>query len=431
MLPDDGMQAVVAPNFLALSLILALTAACGGSSVGPSNELLRAALVAFPAKSPLDREIARAQEQVRRDGSSLPALERLGTLLIAKARVTHDAGWFKLAEQTALAMEQREPGDHSALLLRGHVLHSLHDFAAAEAIAKTLTEKRGTVHDHGLLGDVLYDVGRLPEAAASYQRMLDLKPCLQSYARAAQMRWIKGDLQGARGLLELAVGAGSTRDADALAWTHSRLAAVAMQMGDFKTAENAIMIALGLQPNHAGALVTKARLALAPGLTPVALDSATAAVAASSEVEPRWVLADCLRLAGREMEARTAEAELEKTGAEDDPRTFALYLATRGKDLARAHSLAKKELFARHDPMTQDAVAFTALATGDRDLAKSACEKALAAGTQDARLFVHAALVASAAGDRELARKHRESALRLAATLLPSERALVERIVAN
>ena len=51
-----------------------------------------------------------------------------------------------------------------------------------------------------------------------------------------------------------------------------------------------------------------------------------------------------------------------------------------------------------------------------------------ASGTQDARLLTHAALIASASGDAALAARHRERALALCATLLPSERGMLERV---
>lgn len=419
-----------APTALLITSVLSLVLlpACSRRAEPVAPDLLRAALVPIAGTSLLDRDLARAQDAVRSEPTSLNALERLGTLLIAKARSGVDAGYYKLAEQVALAMERQDAENAPALLLRGHVLQSLHAFAEAETVARRLVAKRGLVHDHGLLGDVLYDRGQLQEAAQCYQRMLDLKPCLQSYARAAQMRWIRGDLAGARGLLDLAVGAGSVRDPEAQAWTYARLATVALQVRDFTSARDALATALRLQPSHVQSLLARVRLCTAEGDALAALRAAEAAAVVSEEVEVRWAHADCLRALGRETEAGKVEAALEASGALDDPRTFALYLATRGKDAARAARLAEQELAKRSDPLTHDAVAFTALRAGDRSASRAALDRALAAGIRDARVLVHAALLASAEGDARTAARHREDALAMGATLLPSERGLLERV---
>ena len=70
------------------------------------------------------------------------------------------------------------------------------------------SRKRTVVLDYGLLGDALMEQGRLDEAAAAYQQMIDLKPFYQSYTRAAHVRWMKGDLEGALGAMRRATRIG-------------------------------------------------------------------------------------------------------------------------------------------------------------------------------------------------------------------------------
>ena len=45
----------------------------------------------------------------------------------------------------------------------------------------------------------------------AYQKMADLKPCLQAYTRIAHVRWLKGDLEGAIEVAEEAAGTGTAR----------------------------------------------------------------------------------------------------------------------------------------------------------------------------------------------------------------------------
>jgi hypothetical protein len=81
----------------------------------------------------IDAEIVRLQQKIA--GASVqakdPSIEELGWAYIAKARESFDPGYYKLAEQTALCVESRHPDDPDALLLHGHVLHSLHKFKEA------------------------------------------------------------------------------------------------------------------------------------------------------------------------------------------------------------------------------------------------------------------------------------------------------------
>jgi tetratricopeptide (TPR) repeat protein len=104
-----------------------------------------------------------------------------------------------------------------ALLLRGHVLQNLHHFKEAESLARELVAKRGLPFDYGLLGDALMEQGRIKEAVAAYQSMVDGRPDLQSYSRIAHIRWLTGDLEGAIEMSRAAVSASSPNDADSAA----------------------------------------------------------------------------------------------------------------------------------------------------------------------------------------------------------------------
>ncbi len=131
---------------------------------------LRAAISYRIAMSPhagtgrLDRDIQAVQRRVKEAFDPRPLLEQLGWLYVTKARASYDQGYYKLAEQCALALEIAEPKSSAALLLRGHILISFHRFAEAEAIAKELVKQRMLPFDYGLLGDALVEQGRLAEA---------------------------------------------------------------------------------------------------------------------------------------------------------------------------------------------------------------------------------------------------------------------------
>jgi tetratricopeptide (TPR) repeat protein len=422
------------PGFL--SLLLFLTG-CGQKQSPKSitsisfqavSDSHRIVLVPLEGNSPLDKEIARTQQQIQtathatNEANVDTALERLGWLFVFKARTSFDPGFYKLAEQCALCIEQNHPGSPEAMLLRGHVLDSLHRFKEAEVLARRLTVRRGLGFDYGLLGDVLMEQGKLSDAVVAYQKMMDLKPDLVAYTRAAHMRWLKGDLAGAIEVMQLAVSAASPGDAESAAWAYTRLAAYEFQAGNFDGARQRCSVALSFQTNYPPALLLRGKLCLAENQPADAVAALETAAKSNPLPEYQWALAEALHVAGRENEALKVEAQLRQHAAASDPRTFALFLATRHESIDIALRLAREELSTRGDVFTHDALAWSLAAAGDLSEAQDEMKCALAEGTEDGRLFFHAAMIAAQAGDPADARRWREKAAALAQQLLPSER---------
>ena len=370
----------------------------------------------------LDRDIQTAQRRVQEASDPRPFLERLGWLYVTKARTTCDQGFYKLAEQCALALEVADPKSPEAMLLRGHVLISFHRFAEAEAIAKKLVEQRTLPFDYGLLGDALVEQGRLAEAVSAYQRMVDLRPDLQSYSRVAYMRSLKGDLDGAIEVARMAVHAASPLDPESGAWSLTRLGLYYFQAGSLADAKVACDSALKFSPDYPAALLLQSHMLVAAGRTPEAVASLQRAVERNPLPEFQWALADTLHAAGRVDEGAKVEATLMQTGMQSDPRTFALFLATRGEQTELAVQLAQRELQARADIFTHDALAWALTAAGRLDEAWPHMEKALAEGTIDARLFTHAGVLAAKLGRTTEAESWLTKARSLQHMLLPSER---------
>jgi tetratricopeptide (TPR) repeat protein len=342
----------------------------------------------------LDEQIRKSQNAVRTFPEPRPHLERLGWLFVAKARASHDPGFYKLAECCAQLLEADDAKSAEALLLRGHVAQSLHRFKEAETAARALVARREMAFDHGLLGDALCDQGKLTEAIQEYQRMVDLRPDLQSYTRVAHARWLKGDLIGAIEVAELAVSAGTAVEAESTAWAWTRLAFYQFQAGEFRKAEAASQAAADLVKDYPPALLLRGRMWLTAGKQNEAVDILRRAAQQNPLPEYQWVLAEALREAGRSNEAGIVEADIKRRGVVSDPRTLSLFLGTRGEQGILALHLAERECADRVDVFTQDALAWALVASGRPAEAWSSMERALAEGTEDARLFLHASVIA-------------------------------------
>lgn len=375
-----------------------------------------------------DRQIARVQQEARRNQNRGHLLEQLGYRYVSRARSRNDAGDYVLALKTAECLATADPNDPSALLLRGHALHQLHRFSEAERIARQLVARRGLAFDFGLLGDALLEQGQVAPAADAYQKMMDLKPFYQSYVRAAHLRWLRGDVNGAVALMHMAVAAASPRDPDSIAWAYTRLATYELQRGHLRSAGQALDAALQHRSEYAPALLTRGRLLLVGERRDEALDTLRRAAALNPLSEYQWALADALRLGGRHGEADAVEERLTRDGGRTDPRTLALFLATRRSEPQRALGLARAEMKVRRDVFTIDSLAWALAAAGQHAEADALIARALAEGTQDGRLFFHAAFIAEASGRRADARQWLARADAIRATLLPSERAGLDEI---
>jgi tetratricopeptide (TPR) repeat protein len=380
------------------------------------------ALAPHKGNEAIDREIRDLQGKVRANPEHADTIKRLGWAFVTKARLSYDHGYYKIGEQCSLCVRLKKGEDPDALLLQGHILQSLHKFKDAEPIAVKLVTIRNDPVDYSLLGDVLMEQGRLNEAVRAYQKMIDLRPDLQSYTRVAHMRWLKGDLNGAIEVMRMAVTSGSPRDPEPTAWAYTRLGTYELQAGDIERATESARLAGQFAENYAAALLLRGRILLAQDHPQDAIEFLERAAALTRLPEYEWTLADALCEVGETRGAEGVERDLLRDGAMNDPRTFALYLATRGQQIQRALQLAEDELHTRADVFTMDALAWALHASGRIAEAREFSTKALREGTQDARLFYHAGRIALAAGDSVGAERAFARSDRIKQTLMPSER---------
>jgi tetratricopeptide (TPR) repeat protein len=371
-------------------------------SAADDTEGIRAwLLMPHPGSEPVDSLIRREQALLSAAPQAPLAWERLGFLFLAKARLGDVSHALRAGHCAALSAASG--GDSSqALLIQGMAYQQSHRFRDAEAAARKLVRRRGLAQDLGLLGDALLDLGRTREAIDAYQKMLDRKPGSQAYARAAHVRWLRGDQAGAEEAMEMAARAATTRDREAAAWIRAQLALYRMRSGRFPEAEAACRASLALQSDYPPALFLQGRIRMALGRYREALAPLARAAASRPLAEYRWAWSEALREAGRPEAADSAA-----------PR--------RGDPDARGLGLAEREASGRGDPFTLDALAWCLHATGRSAEAWPVMERALAEGTRDARLAFHAGAILQGCGRADEARRHLELAASLRHMLLPSE----------
>ncbi|XXF81330.1 tetratricopeptide repeat protein [Myxococcaceae bacterium GXIMD 01537] len=346
---------------------------------------------------------------------------RLATALLREAERTGDPNLFHrtlFAAQQALELDP-ERTDASKVVLR--VLHHGHQFQEMLDGARALAEKHPRdAFFPGLMGDALLELGRYDEAAAAYQRMVDLKPSSATYTRIGILRLVEGDGPGAIDVLKLAATSADQTDAFAVANCLSELGDAYLALGEPDTALEYYTVALSRDPSLARAHVGRGHVLRARGTLPEAISEYEAALKSRARADVRAFLADALSAAGRTPEAaRQYEQALEES--RDDARVHAQLLLDLGRDTSHAETLARAEYARRKDVFTEGVLAYALVVGGKQEEAQASIGRALRLGTRDARLSYAAGLTASARGDLPAAHGHLTAALRGFPPLPPAQ----------
>ncbi|WP_437936153.1 hypothetical protein [Sorangium sp. So ce341] len=360
----------------------------------------RLALAAPAGVSAADLEIEALSRRLARAPGGADLWSALGFAWIKKARASGDPSLYRRAHACAeIALAQAE-GDRASLDLLGlALLHDRRFVEARDAAERVLSRDGGDTLALGTLSDAELGLGRFEAAVAAAQRMVDLRPGLPSYARAAHLRWLQGDAATAKRIMRLAIDAGDPREPEALAWALTQAAAMFWHEGDHEAADRGFERALAAQGEYPPALAGRARVALARGAWGRAVELLERAHRQSAEAEIAWLLGDARTAAGDRAGAARAYESAVAAGRLSDRRTLALYYATKRLERDEAVRLAAAERAVRGDIYTEDTLAWALYRAGRLSEARAASDRALALGTRDARLLYHAGAIRIALGD--------------------------------
>jgi tetratricopeptide (TPR) repeat protein len=401
------------PRRLVLTFFLAVAAcsACEGNKDKPQREsqadvkidgLRKLALVNPEGTGPIDQSILKLQGKVARDPKEVDGWILLGRAWVQKARQAADAGFYANAKACAdIALDLR-PRYNLALDLQGVVLMNSHSFREARDLMRTvLAEDPDDLMALGTISDALLELGEFDEAVKYAQHMMDLKPFLPSYVRASYIRWLQGDLPGAKEIIRRALEGGiDTRDPEPAAWATVEAAKMFFYTGDYEGADFGFDRALQAFPDFPAALAWKARVALALGRYEDAARLARKSYDGSAVAETSWILGDAERALGHADLAKEAYEKLIRLGRQGDKKTLALFFATENRDIPDALQLIEAEVKNRGDIYTHDAYAWVLYRAGKVEQAKTESDKALRLGTKDPLLMVHAGAIRVALGDK-------------------------------
>lgn len=378
--------------------------------------------IEMPSLASLDRAIAVWAANVDREPRDFISNTNLGLLYGARGRLTGDAADHDRARSSLDRALAAEPTYRPARLLHAGALYSLHEFGQALDEAQTLLAEDPGLHQaRAIVGDARLETGDLQGAQAAYSRLARDVPGAPVTARLARISFLRGRPAEATALAEQALreARAAGERGPSLGWYELQAGTLALQGGDRPAARRHLVAADQAWPDAPAVLVAQARLALADGQPSEATELLSRAVAIAPQPESLALLGDLYLVSGDPALAEEQYATVDLVGrlAGSQKRAYdrqlVLFQADHGRDVAAAVRQAEGDLDVRQDIYGYDAYAWALHAAGRSSGAREPMLRALALGTQDARLFYHAGMIELGAGSESAGLAYLEAALAL------------------
>jgi tetratricopeptide (TPR) repeat protein len=411
-----------------LVLICSVATAMLAQTPAPSPE---------PKPSPAEQGMVQAQRLIEKNPKNYEAYNALALALSRRARETSAVRFYSEAEETLQKSFEIAPDNFDGKRIQVWLLLGKHEFAAAREEALKLNKRMpDDVMVYGFLTDANVELGNYGEAEKSAQLMLNLRPGNSpGVTRAAYLRELFGDVDGALELMNMALSSTSPSEVEDAAWILTQMAHLQLSVGNLADAEKNLHRALALFPGYHYALGTLAKVRIAQKRYDEAIPLLQQRYQAAPHAENLYDLAEALQLAGPTPEAKPAFAEfeqkslLETNRADNSNRELIFYYADYAHAPLKALEVAKREFARRHDVYTLDSYAWALHVNGDDREARKQVEAALAVGIRDARIMRHAGEIALATGDRTAAQKYLQQAADLNAGDSDLARATLARLL--
>jgi tetratricopeptide (TPR) repeat protein len=323
---------------------------------------------------------------------------------VQKARETTDYSYLDRASAVLENVLGANGSDYDAQRLRTETLLERHLFAqAAEASRRLIAIDPADPWNWGTLGDALIEIGDYDAAADAYQKMVQLRPDLASYHRAAHYRFLVGDSAGAIDIMKKAVEAGSA-SAENVAWCMVELGNIYFKTAQRQLAKDTFREALRAFPNYHPAYAGLGRVLAQAGDTSGAILNYQRA----QEITPLPDYAAALydlyakssekAKAARQMKLLDVIDQLARANGERANRNLVFAFADHGIRLDRALELAQGELEFRRDIYTYDALAWALYQNHRYTEAQQYMEKALKFHTPEPSFQIHESAITTALG---------------------------------
>ena len=347
------------------------------------------------------------------------AYANLGIEYLQKVRETGDPAYYAKAEGVLAKALNLDPQNFRALTGQGALALARHQFQDALAWgqrARALNPYNAGAY--AIIGDAQIELGQYPDAFATFQHMVDLRPDLSSYARVSYARELNGDRAGAIAAMQQAGEAGGVAG-EGVSWARVQLGNLYFNQGDTPQAEQTYQAALEAWPNNPYAQAGVANVWATAGNYTQAISMYSRLV--NTFPLPQFVitLGDLYSVTGQTEAAAQqydlveAEDKLYTANGVDVDAELALFDADHGRHLSDALTRARAGYARRPSVTVADMLAWTLYKTGDYEGARQLMDQALRLGTHNALMYFHAGMIAYQLGQTETAATYLDKALTL------------------
>lgn len=358
------------------------------------------------SETPAERRIAIARKKIARDPQHYHGYNELALALTQRARETADALFYQQAEDAVKTSLSLSPENFEALKVRTWVLLGQHRFVEALALATALNRKApDDLMVYGMLTDANIELGKYDDAEKAAQWMLDLRPGnIPAMTRAAYLRELFGDVDGAIELMQAALGRLPFQETEDRAWVLTQIGHLELVRKRPAEAEHAIEQALDLFPNYHYALGVLADVRTAQKRHRDAAALQAQRYSAAPHPENLYELAEAQARAGMTAEAAKNYAEFEtaarrEMASQDNAnRELISYLVGAGRQPAEGLTLARREIARRGDVYTREALAWALFKNGRRAEARKEIAAVLSVGVQHPRVLERATAIQGKGG---------------------------------
>jgi tetratricopeptide (TPR) repeat protein len=365
-----------------------------------------------PAAGSLDASIASLESRLDAAPDDWKTSAALGIAYVQRARITADPSTYPLAQAVlARSLRLQPTGNAEALLGLGTLAAARHDFTSALRWGRRAVKAAPYDADvYGLLGDAQLELGRYGAAFTSFQRMIDTRPDLASYARVSYALELRGNVEGAIAAMRAAYDVAA--DPTDAAWAAAHIAKLHFGAGRIEEAARWFRRAGAADPGSMDAKAGLALIAWASGDTQAATAAYERLAARYPSPEHVAVLGDLYAVAGDGESAAAqyqlvrAEARLFRSNGVDTDLEIALFEADHagGGSARAALRAAHAEWSRRRSVHVADAYAWALYANGDYRRASALSAEALRLGTRNALFLFHAGMIRLRLGDEPAAR---------------------------
>jgi len=381
----------------------------------------RSQIISASPKTPAEQKIGWAKAEVTVHPDELQPYVDLAVALVGRARETGDTNYYEQAEAQLEPSLGKDPHNFEALKARAMILIGRREFEKAIDLTRKLNaEVPDDVLVYGLLADGLIETGNYKDAVDRTQWMLNLRSGnVPGLLRAARLRWIYGDREGALDLYSKAYQETSPTQTEDQAWILTQMSDIQIATGHLDIADQLLHSALGLFPGYYLSLESSAKLETAREQYTQAVNLLRRRNESFPTLESRYELAKALDRSGRTAEARTAYADFEAEAlhssdtANNANRELILYYVSTGNKPAEALRIAAREVRKRQNIAMLDAYAWALCANGQYGEAERQMKAALTTGVRDAEILYHAGVIAQKLQDKSSAADYLKASLEL------------------